>query len=80
MSITAIDTSSLLANSFTSTAASTVAATSSSSSGEVSGHRHHHRGDAEQFMQDVKQALSQLGKRRTSRRKFNQRGRIERKL
>ena len=60
MSITSIDSSSLPANSVASTATSTRAAASSPSSGAVSGHQHH-RGGGEQFMQDVKQALSQLG-------------------
>src|ERR1035437_105916 len=56
MSITSIDSSSLLANSIASTTASTSAAASSPSSGAVSGHQYH-RGGGEQFMQDVKQAL-----------------------
>lgn len=61
MSITSIGSGSVLANSVAFTAASPAAASSNSSSGPVSGHHHHSRGGSDPFMQEVAQALSQLG-------------------
>lgn len=59
MSITSIDSSSILANSVAFTTASPTAACKQFfvRSG-VSGHHHHPRGGSEPFMQEVKQALS----------------------